>query len=63
MTKEQEAQQYKAQTETAQKMIRDLRDTLIEWNATGVSGQLGDLVEMIQELEPTFRYSDIYKWL
>ena len=56
------AQQYTAQTDTAQEMIHDLARAQQEFNATNVN-ESGDLVEMIQELEPSFRLSEIYKWL
>ena len=49
-------------TETAQEMIQDLARAQQEFNATNVN-ESGDLVEMIQELEPSFRLSEIYKWL
>jgi hypothetical protein len=51
-----------AQTETVKKMIQDLSLAQRDFYVSGVN-ESGDLVEMIQELEPSFRLSEIYKWL
>ena len=47
---------------TLNEMIQELSRAQQEFNITGID-ESGELVEMIQELEPSFRLSEIYKWL